>query len=217
MNKFPNLNYEKSLWKKGYLVIGIDEVGRGCLAGPVTVGAVCFKKIGDINNIIELENIGINDSKKLTHEKRKTLYSDIQKRALLFSTATINVAIINKKGLVAATQMAVRQAIKNIKSQSQNNYKFFVLADAFYIKYIRGVGLKNQKAIIHGDEISISIAAASIMAKVTRDKLMKRLSYKYPLYKWGKNKGYGTADHIKAIKKHGKTLYHRELFIRNII
>ncbi|OGH10671.1 MAG: hypothetical protein A2857_01980 [Candidatus Levybacteria bacterium RIFCSPHIGHO2_01_FULL_36_15] len=228
MKNLPDLKHEKSLWKKGFTVIGIDEVGRGCLAGPLTVGAVIFEKIGKKQKIEELESIGINDSKKLTSKKREELSKIIKKSALYYSCASINVSVINKRGIVKATQMAVRKAIKRIMNHESgirnknnkfliHNSKFFILADAFYIKYVKGIGLKNQKAIIHGDGISISIAAASIIAKVTRDKLMGRLSKKHPEYNWSKNKGYGTHDHILALKKHGKTSYHRELFISKII
>lgn len=235
--KLPDLKYEKSLWKKGFLVIGIDEVGRGCLAGPLTVGAVCFPILCDKKKIMELEQIGINDSKKLTYAKRVILSKFIKTNALAYSTATINVALINRYGISKATAMAVRKVIntimqnvasrkKQVESRKQRNIQFstyyqlptnyYLLADAFYIKYVKGIGLKRQKAIIHGDGISISIAAASIIAKVERDGLMTKLSGKHPEYKWHKNKGYGTRDHIEALKKYGKTKYHRELYIRKI-
>ena len=97
------------------------------------------------------------------------------------------------------------------------NKKIFILIDGFQVKYLRGVGLKNQKAIIKGDEKSISIAAASIIAKVYRDKLMEKLAKKYPLYHFDKNKGYGTKEHIKALRKYKQSPIHRLLFIRNFL
>lgn len=262
--KLPDFSHEKNLWEKGYLVIGVDEVGRGCLAGPLMVGAVCFPSFINDKSIVQnsetgndiycessipvdLSNIGINDSKLLSKMKREYLAKIITKNALFCATGQVSVGIINKKGIVAATEIAMRKAIKSImqkvetgkqqqisskqkiasslqeeKNMHSTNYllhstNYYLLADAFRIKYLRGIGLKNQEAIIHGDRISISIAAASIIAKVARDALMEKLSLKYPIYLWHKNKGYGTREHIEALKKHGKTPLHRDLFIRNIV
>lgn len=231
--KLPTLKHEKRLWQKHrhqILVIGVDEVGRGCLAGPLVVGAVCFTpplfsenhkklKLSNKEWIEELENLGINDSKKLSANKREKLAPMIKKKARFWAVAKVSVNIIDKKGVVKATEMAVRKTIKKIStdiSRFSSNYQLYILVDAFYIKYLRGIGLKNQKAIIHGDEISLSIAAASIVAKVHRDKLMKKLAKAYPNYRWELNKGYGTHDHIAAIKKHGLTKLHRKLFVRKI-
>lgn len=213
----PSFKEEKALWKKGYkYVIGVDEVGRGAFAGPVTVAAVVFECETD-----ELNGLGINDSKLLKSRERRKLSKLIQEGCMHYSVATIGVPTINKVGIGKATSVAFRKAIKEAIEKLSNkvveanseflimNSKFFLLVDGFHIKFVRGIGIKNQKAIVKGDRKSISIAAASILAKVHRDSLMKRLSKKYPEYGFGKNKGYGTAFHRKAIKKHGLSRLHR--------
>lgn len=232
MARLPKLDQEKKLWEKGYLVIGVDEVGRGAFAGPLVVGAVAFEPTSNRSKIKELENLGINDSKKLTREKREKLAKEISERALCYATASISVPIINRVGIGKATHMAVRKVVGRIKYKVSSikqkkpeklnakyiihDTKYFLLIDAFYIKYVRGVGLANQKAIIHGDELSLSIAAASIIAKVYRDNLMRKLALKYPSYNLHQNKGYGTKDHRFAIREFGKTTIHREAFVRAI-
>jgi len=119
-------------------------------------------------------------------------------------------------GIGKATFIAMRDVVKNLR-KSLPNKKNFVLIDKFYVKHMRGIGLKNQKGIVHGDCISLSIAAASIVAKVHRDNLMKRLSKKYPDYNFSKNKGYGTVLHRKVIEKIGATELHRVAFVRKIV
>ncbi len=217
--KTPNFSEEKILWQKGYkYVIGVDEVGRGSFAGPVTVGAVVFECETD-----ELNALGINDSKLLKPQKRSDLSKLIKNSCLHYSIATIGLSHINKHGIGKATEIAFRKAIASIMYQVLGikyknsefltpNSKFFLLVDGFHIKYVKGIGIKNQKAIIKGDRKSISIAAASIIAKVHRDAVMKRLSKKYPEYGFGKNKGYGTKYHQTAIKKHGLSKLHRKSF-----
>ena len=219
----PDFRYEKSFWKRGYYVIGVDEVGRGALAGPLTVGAVCFNNIF-LNSVNEIEKLGINDSKKLSAAKREILAKIIKSSALGHATVSINPAIINRVGIVKATQMAIRGSIKKLINKlansvinRQRNSNYFLLLDAFYVKYIKNIGLKNQLAIVKGDQKSISIAAASIIAKVERDHTMIKLGHKYPIYFWKNNKGYGTKKHIEAIKKFGKSKFHRDLFLRKII
>ena len=212
------------LWKQKYLVIGIDEVGRGAFAGPLVVGAVVFDGTMNRERTNYLLSLGINDSKKLSSEKREQLSKLIKKHALFHAVATINVKTINRVGIGKATQMAVRKVVLRIKTKDdkQNakyvmlNTKYYLLIDAFYVKYIHGVGLKNQKAIVHGDELSLSIAAASIIAKVYRDNLMSKLSEQYPRYAFHKHKGYGTKDHRAAIMQFGKTVIHREVFVRSL-
>ena len=218
----PDFRYEKSFWKRGYYVIGVDEVGRGALAGPLTVGAVCFNNIF-LNSVNEIEKLGINDSKKLSAAKREILAKIIKSSALGHATVSINPAIINRVGIVKATQMAIRGSIKKLINKlansvinRQRNSNYFLLLDAFYVKYIKNIGLKNQLAIVKGDQKSISIAAASIIAKVERDHTMIKLDHKYPIYLWKRNKGYGTKKHINAIKKFGKSTLHRDLFLRKI-
>lgn len=198
MNKKPTFKEEKALWKKGYkYVVGIDEVGRGAFAGPVVAGAVVFPR-----NFNSLN--GINDSKLLKPRLREFLSKIIKKEAHCFAIAEIPVRTVNKYGVGKATQMAFRKAIKLLRIKPD-----YLLIDAFYIKH---VNRKNQKAIKKGDQKSVSIAAASIIAKVHRDKIMKKLSAKYPQYKFAKNKGYGTKEHQKALKKFGLSKIHRTSF-----
>lgn len=221
--RLPNLKHEVDLWNKGYTVIGIDEVGRGAFAGPLFVGGVIFNPT---SNIQYLESIGINDSKKLKPNARKALSKIIQKESLAYCVSVVNVAKINRFGIGKATFMAMRNVVKTLREKCPkgilsanegSSKKVFVLVDKFYIKYLRGVGLKNQKGIVHGDEISLSIAAASIIAKVARDNHMRRLSAKYKVYGWGRNKGYGTNFHRQALSKFGPTRLHRKDFIENFI
>ena len=212
----PDFLYEKKYWRNRYLVIGVDEVGRGAWAGPIVAGAVSIK----LENVsINWENISINDSKKLPPKKRQEL-SKIIRRNALWGIGEVGVSHINRYGIISATAKAMRQAIANAKFKMQNsklhkNPRIFVLVDAFHIKYIPGVGLGNQLAIIHGDQKSISVAAASIIAKVYRDNLMTRLNResKYKKYGWAQSKGYGTTDHQERIKKYGLTRFHRKEFI----
>lgn len=194
----PTLNIEKKLWNKGYsMVCGIDEVGRGCFAGPVCVGAVIFPK-----NCLLIE--GVADSKLLKPKQRERLELRIKAHAVSWSVSEISVSVINKVGIGKATQMAFRKAVRSLDKRTD-----FVLIDAFYIKHFNR---KNQKAIKDGDKICASISAASIIAKVHRDRLMKKLSKKYPKYGFAKHKGYGTKKHQQAIKKYGLSKIHRTSF-----
>lgn len=194
----PTLNIEKKLWNSGYsLVCGLDEVGRGSFAGPVVVGAVIFPKDSRII-------YGVADSKLLKPRKRKQLESRIKNEALCWSIAEINVATINRVGIGKATQVAFRKAIKSLEKKPE-----FVLIDAFYVKHFNR---KNQRAVKEGDSICASISAASIIAKVHRDKLMKRLHKKYPKYGFSKHKGYGTKKHQDALRKYGLSRIHRKSF-----
>ena len=150
----------------------------------------------------------------MSAKKRENLSQIIKKQADQIFISKINVSYINKYGISKAFQSGVRKLVNQMKKA---NNKIFVLIDGFHVKYLKGVGLKNQKAIIKGDEKSISIAAASIIAKVYRDKLMEKLAKKYPLYHFDKNKGYGTKEHIKALRKYKQSPIHRLLFIRNFL
>lgn len=195
---FPSLDEENQLWKQGFsLICGLDEVGRGAFAGPVVVGAIIFP-----------ENVklpkGIADSKLLKPRQREKLDVQIKKIAISWAVAEIAVLHINKLGIGRATQMAFRKAVKKLKVKAD-----FVLIDAFYIKHFNR---KRQKAITHGDRLSLSIAAASIIAKVYRDKLMAKSDQKYPQYGFCKHKGYGTKLHQEAIKKYGLSRLHRKSF-----
>lgn len=185
----------------GYeLVIGVDEVGRGALAGPVVAGAVAF--------LAPTRIIGIKDSKKLTAKTRETLAKLIKAEAR-WGIGEVGVGTINRVGIVKATEKAMRQAVAKVRQG-----KCQVLVDAFHVKYIPGVGLKNQQAIIKGDEKVLEISAASIIAKVYRDALMAKIKNRYG---WKRNKGYGTVEHIRALKKFGVTRLHRLAFVKKLV
>lgn len=217
IKKLPDFFFEKALWKKDYTVIaGIDEVGRGAFAGPVVAGCVIFKKS---EKLIQETNVKINDSKKLTSKQREIANIWIRENCLAYGIGSASVAEINKYGIVAATNKAFRRAIKNCDKQIE-----FLLIDAFFVPRVINFPKGKQYSIVKGDTKSISIAAASIIAKVHRDKLMTELSKKstrsavtvYKKYNWDKNKGYGTKEHQDAIKEHGITKLHRKLFVRKL-
>jgi len=194
----PTLEFEKSLWGKNIeFIAGLDEVGRGSWAGPVVVGAVILPRDFQIPE-------GLADSKLLKHQERKRLAKLIYATALAYTVTQVNLSVINKKGIGEATQKAFRLAIKSLKIKPQ-----YTLIDAFYIKHFNR---KIQKPIKNGDKICASISAASIIAKVYRDDLMKKLHFKYPQYGFGKHKGYGTRAHQEAIAKYGFCPLHRKSF-----
>ena len=198
----PDFSLEKQIWDQNYKIIaGCDEVGRGSFAGPVVAATVVFAPISN-------QTPKINDSKKLTQKQREIADKWIKQNSLAWGIGQANVNFINHYGIVKATNFAFRQAIKNTKIQID-----YLLIDAFYIPYVRGVGLKRQRAIVKGDAKSISIAAASIIAKVYRDNLMVNLAKSHKNYNWESNKGYGTKYHRQAISKYGPTKYHRELWL----
>lgn len=182
------------------ILAGIDEAGRGPLAGPVVAAAVIFDK----DFYIE----GIDDSKKLTAGKREELYSEIIDNALSVKTSVIEQHLIDEINILQAALKAMQKSFKKLKPRPElllvDGNKMFPTRTPFV-------------TVVGGDSKSFSIAAASIIAKVTRDRIMVKLSEKYPEYKWHKNKGYGTREHIEAIKKFGATPYHRKSFLKNII
>ncbi len=196
--KTASFSFEKILWNKGITqVCGVDEVGRGCFAGPVVAGAVIFPS--NVNFSYDLA-----DSKLLKPKVREELSVKIKEQALCWSIGVIDIEIINKVGIGKASQMAFRKALLLLKNAPE-----FIFIDAFYIKR---QPKRIQLPIIKGDQVCGSIAAASIIAKVYRDDLMNKLSNMYPGYNFGKNKGYGTLDHRKAITKLGLSKLHRKSF-----
>lgn len=203
--KTPDFYFEKLLSKKGYkFVAGVDEVGRGCFAGPVVAACVVIDKFS--------KQIIINDSKRLSARQRELADKWIRKNALAWGIGEASVAQINRFGIKKATEIAFRKAIKATDREID-----YLLIDAFYIPHVLGLRRKNQKAIIKGDTKSVSIAAASIIAKVHRDRLVSKLGSvaKFRKYEWGKNKGYGTKIHQTAIKKYGVSRYHRSLYVES--
>jgi len=196
MKNFDNSFLAES---ENYLA-GIDEAGRGPLAGPVIAACVVFDK--DV--VIE----GINDSKKLSEKKRELLYDEIVTKALTYGIGIIDNEEIDKINILQATLKAMKTASEKLSITPD-----IILVDgnkSFYTNI-------PIKTVVKGDAKSFAIASASILAKVTRDRLMKKAAIKYPNYDWLNNKGYGTIKHIEAIKKYGPTPLHRMSFLGNIL
>ena len=194
----PTFEHESQFWSRGLTyVAGVDEVGRGCFAGPVVAAAVILPSTFNATNEID-------DSKRLTALKRNKLAAIIKKHALTFSIAESSVQVINEIGVGKAAQEAFTKAVNGLKKAPQH-----ILVDAFRIT---SYASHRQTPIIHGDRISISIAAASIIAKVYRDELMQKMHKHYRTYDFFSNKGYGTKKHRDAIKKFGLCDQHRTSF-----
>ena len=193
------LAYEREYSKYQY-ICGIDEVGRGPLAGPVVAGAVILPK--------DCEILYLNDSKKLTAKKRDELYDEIMDKAVAVGIGMVSPARIDEINILQATYEAMRIAVSELQISPD-----LLLNDAVTIP---GITLR-QIPIIKGDAKSLSIAAASVVAKVTRDRLMVEYDKIMPEYGFADNKGYGSAAHIDALKKYGATPIHRQTFIKNFI
>ena len=192
------LFYEKQLLNEGCKYIcGVDEVGRGPLAGPV----VCAAVIMSLDDIIE----GVDDSKKLSAPKREKLYNIIRKKAIACHICRIEPQIIDKINILEATKLCMKNAVEGLEIKPD-----FVLTDGNMTLDI----CIPQRSIIKGDALSYSIGAASIVAKVYRDKLMDEYDRLYPEYAFAKNKGYGTAEHVKGIKEAGICAIHRRSFTK---
>ena len=199
----PDFSEENSLWDKGYNnVCGIDEVGRGCWAGPLVAGAVIFA-VNTKDEIKELEQI--NDSKKIAHRKRERLAEFIVHSAKHWGIGYVDSKELDKIGLSRSNTLAMERAVYNL-----GNKPDFSLIDGNIMKDRPNIGL--FKNIVKGDSKSISIAAASILAKVFRDKLMSSIDSDYPGYGFSSHKGYGTNMHRKSIQKNGILPIHRKFF-----
>lgn len=196
-NKTPSFKFEELYWNKGFKnILGLDEVGRGSFAGPLVAAAVILPKNFDAKEI--------KDSKLLTPKKREELNKYILENVKHYAISEVSVEYINKYGVGIATHRAFLNCIEKLKSKFD-----FVLVDGFEIKTF---DKNKQKPIIHGDRLSFSIAAASIIAKVYRDNLMIKLHEEQPNYLFNENKGYGTKAHREAIKKFGLSKLHRTSF-----
>ena len=189
------LSYEKELYKQGMtLIAGVDEVGRGPLAGPVVAAAVILPKNCKIN--------GLNDSKKIPKKKHLEIYHAVQDQALAIGIGIMDNQVIDQVNIYEATKLAMKEAISQLSPQPDH-----LLIDAMKLDLSI-----SQTAIIKGDANSLSIAAASIVAKVTRDELMKEYDQQYPGYDFTANAGYGTAKHLEGLEKLGVTPIHRTSF-----
>ena len=215
--KKPTFTIEKKLWQEEYIVIGIDEVGRGALAGPLTVGAACFKPSFMDTSWKKIQKLGINDSKVLSPTKREVLTPMIQRQALAYATASCTVDDINSKGVTKATCDIFNDVVQMVIKALPHNSKIFVLVDGIICPTIQNLNKNYIKTIIDGDAKSISIAAASIIAKVDRDSQMAHLAKSFSQYNWDKNKGYGTKYHILGLRSHGANYLHRKIFIDSIL
>lgn len=194
-------NIEISFINNGYKAIcGVDEAGRGPLAGPVYAAAVILP--------VGLEIEGLNDSKKLTERKREALYDVIVSSAVSYSIASASVEEIEQLNILNASQLAMRRAVSGLGVKAD-----FALIDG---NVSRGFEIPTQ-TVVKGDSLSPSIAAASILAKVTRDRYCIELDKKYPEYGFAKHKGYGTKAHYDAIRLHGICDEHRISFLKNVL
>ncbi len=199
-NREEKLQYERALLAQGFAyVAGVDEVGRGPLAGPVVCAAVVMPLDDDL--IIE----GIDDSKKLSEKKREQLAEEIKKRALAYTIIEVSEEKIDEINILEATKLGMKEAIETLSLQPD-----VVLTDGNMTIDVA----HKQQSVIHGDALSYSIGAASIIAKVYRDHLMDEFAKIYPQYGFEKNKGYGTAAHIGAIKECGLCKIHRRTFTK---
>ena len=189
------LSYEKDF--KENLIAGIDEAGRGPLAGPLVCACVIMPKTDLID--------GIDDSKKLSPKKREELFDKIVQNAIAYSINSIDEKTIDEINILNATKLGMKKALESLKVKPE-----IVLTDAVRIETEI-----SQQNIIHGDGLSYNIAAASILAKVYRDRLMQKLSLSYPQYLFAQHKGYGTKQHIENLKKFGPCPHHRKTFIKN--
>jgi len=228
--KYPHLNEERKLWNKGYnFVAGLDEAGRGPLAGPVVAAAVILKlrncKLTE-NCKLKIENWGVKDSKQLTEKQREKFYKILTKHPQIkWGIGVVSEKIIDKINILEATKLAMQKAIKDLDAKAD----FLILDGNFSIRKAQSplkaditrmrpreydkYDLIPQKSVVRGDEKVFSCAAASIIAKVTRDRMMLKYDKKYPNYGFKRHKGYPTKAHFANLEKFGPCQIHRKSFI----
>ena len=191
---------ESALWANGRAVAGMDEVGRGPLAGPVVTACVAIPR--------EKLVYGVDDSKKLTEKRREALYPLLIEAADYWKVAFVDHEQIDQMNILAATRKAMEECAAGFTADNG-----VILVDA-----VQNLKLPcEERVLVHGDALSYMIGAASIVAKVTRDRYMIEMDRQYPMYGFARNKGYGTAEHIAALKKYGPCPEHRHTFIKNFI
>lgn len=203
---------ERSLYEKGVnSICGIDEAGRGPLAGPVVVASVIMPK----DSMIE----GVNDSKKVSEKKREVIYEKIIEEAIAYGVGIIDQKEIDKINILNATKEGLTLCIKNLEKDLKEKQRGFEKPDIILVDALTKINTDGiaYQSIIKGDAKSYSIAAASIIAKVTRDRIMRQWDEVYPMYGFEKHKGYGTSAHIAAIKEYGICPLHRKTFVKNFI
>ena len=198
--------YEENLYNEGYeFICGIDEAGRGPLAGPVVVGAAVMPRDSKLE--------WVNDSKKVTEKRREILYDRITEEALAWGVGIISEKEIDELNILNATKKGLHLALGEVIEKLKQKPDLVIVdalreIDTFEIPY---------QSIIKGDATCYSISCASILAKVTRDRIMREWNEVYPMYDFEKNKGYGTAEHIKALKQYGPCPIHRRTFIKHFV
>ena len=190
------LSYERNYYEEGAkLIAGVDEAGRGPLAGPLVIAAVVMPQ--------EFFISGLNDSKQISASKRDKLYDEILQKALSVSVNIVSISNIDELNIYRATQQGMAEVLLHLDKQPD-----VALIDAMPVE----AGDIKTVSLVHGDALSASIAAASIIAKVTRDRIMEKLDVLYPAYKFANNKGYGSKDHMQAIDQDGVTEWHRRSY-----
>lgn len=198
----PDFSLEKEAYEKGFVsVCGVDEAGRGPLAGPVCAAAVILP--------VDIEIVGLNDSKKLSEKKREQLYDVIIEKAVSYGICYGSLEEIEKFNILEATYLAMNRAINQLKVTAD-----YALIDGNRVP--RGISVPC-KTVVKGDSKSCSVAAASILAKVTRDRLLLEYDKEYPQYGFASHKGYGTKAHYEAISKYGVCPVHRISFLKNVL
>lgn len=198
----PDFSREEKLFNKGYRnIAGIDEAGRGPLAGPVVAAAVVFSSVSKAEKLLKL---GVKDSKMLSGKKRDYLYGKILEQSEDWASSAIYENVIDEINILQATKLAMKEAVNLLKIKPD-----FLLIDGQFT--LEGFPI-SQIAIPKGDKLAVSVSAASIIAKVTRDRILDELDEQFPEYGFAKNKGYGTKDHIFALMKNGPCKAHRKTF-----
>ena len=188
---------ENELWAQGMSIAGIDEVGRGPLAGPVVTACVSIPR----DKLV----LGVDDSKKLSEKRRESLYDQLIAAADYCRTCFLGPEVIDEINILNATKRAMETCGADFRG-------------VFLIDAVQGLNLPGElRPLVHGDALSYMIGAASIVAKVERDRYMIELDAKYPMYGFARNKGYGTKEHIEALKKYGPCPEHRRTFIKNFV
>lgn len=198
---YPDTKLEEELWKKGFkYVVGVDEAGRGPLAGPVVVGAVLIE---NSDQVVE----SVRDSKKMTKKRREEAFVEIQKKSSAFGIGIIDACEIDRVGIKESVREAMILAVKEIEEKIGEKIDYIISDGAVYL-------LEDYKmmSIDHGDLTHYSISSASVLAKVTRDNIMKEYSKTYPNYGFEKHMGYGTKQHMEAISKYGVCDIHRRSY-----
>ena len=203
---------EEEIYNSGInYIAGIDEAGRGPLAGPVVVACVCMPR----DSMLE----GVNDSKKVSEKKRELLYEQIKQEAIAYGIAIIDQNEIDRVNILNATKEGLTTCIKELEKDLLEKQRGFVKPDLILVDALTKIDTDKipYRSVIKGDAKCYSIAAASILAKVTRDRIMRQWDEVYPMYGFEKHKGYGTAAHIAAIKEYGLCPLHRKSFTKNFV